>query len=111
MSFSKRFQIIVLPRAESDMDCILEWIAVRSPAGARAWISALEDAFERIALDPMRFEEVREAAMLEESLKQCLFKTKQGRIYRVVFLLDRDKVTVVRIRGPGQPPLTSDEIR
>jgi len=34
-----------------------------------------------------------------------LFKTRQGRIYRVLFLLDADPTYILCVRGPGQAPV------
>jgi len=45
-----------------------------------------------------------EAIDLDMNVRQVLFKTRQGRIYRVVFLLDADTASTLRVRGPGQAP-------
>lgn len=47
---------------------------------------------------------------LELEVKQVLFKTKRGRIYRAVFYVDGADVFILRVRGPGQAPITRDDL-
>ena len=43
-------------------------------------------------------------------LKEALFRTRRGNTYRAVFTIVQDEVRILRVRGPGQPPLQDDEI-
>ncbi len=43
-------------------------------------------------------------------LRQFLFKTRRGRTYRGVFAVVNHEVRIVRVRGPGQGPLTDNEL-
>jgi hypothetical protein len=43
-------------------------------------------------------------------VRQVLFKTKRGRLYRAVFHVQGDDVYVLRVRGPGQAPIRPDEL-
>jgi hypothetical protein len=47
---------------------------------------------------------------LDLEVKQVLFKTKRGRIYRAVFHIDGADVLILRVRGPGQAPIAKDEL-
>jgi len=47
---------------------------------------------------------------LELEVKQILFKTKRGRIYRAVFHVKGTDVFVLRVRGPGQAPITKEDL-
>ena len=46
----------------------------------------------------------------DAKLQQFLFKTRRGRTYRGVFVVVDNEVRILRIRGPGQPPLEADEL-
>jgi hypothetical protein len=43
-------------------------------------------------------------------LKEALFRTTHGHSYRAVFAIVGDQVRILRVRGPGQPPLSDDEL-
>ena len=59
------FKVKILPRAQLDAQCILDYLADRSPKGAADWWDAFESA---------------------------------------------DELRILRVRGPGQPALKTDEI-
>lgn len=102
--------VIIMPRAERDIDSIFSWLAERSPLGTRKRLQAIDQALERMATETDSFSAALEAEALNEKLKQCLFKTSKGRTYRAVFLIEKQTVFILRVRGPGQPPLMSDEV-
>lgn len=104
-------RIVVLPRAANDIDHIFDWIRFRSPRGALAWLDALDAGFDRLKTDYASMSRAPESELLGEELYQSLFKTKKGRTYRLVYLVEGKDVVVLRVRGPGQPPLESDELR
>jgi plasmid stabilization system protein ParE len=99
-----------MPRAERDIDSIFAWLGERSPAGASNRLAALDAIFQRIATEPNSFATALEAKALGSNLKQGLFKTPKGRSYRAVFLFENEMVFILRVRGPGQPPLQDDEL-
>lgn len=47
----------------------------------------------------------------EPRVRQFLFKTRRGSVYRGLFAFDADEIVILRVRGAGQPPLESDELR
>ncbi len=51
-----------------------------------------------------------ESRKLDLDVRQILFKTKRGRIYRAVIHLAGVDVYILRIRGPGQAPIGPDEL-
>lgn len=105
-----RYRLKILPRAQEDVAVIYSWLHARSPLGAARWIQAFEVATSRIAESPLEFALAPEAVILNQSVRQVLFKTPKGRTYRAAFLIADDVISVLRVRGPGQPPLASDEI-
>ncbi len=51
-----------------------------------------------------------ETEELQEELRHVMFRTRAGRTYRALFVVVGDEVRVLRVRGAGQPPVTSDDI-
>lgn len=101
--------VIVLPAAKEDLYGILAWIKHRSPAGAKEWFRAWNDALQRLEREPLPGK-APEDADHDLEIRQLLFKTRRGRVYRAMFTIRDDHVVVLRIRGPGQDLLSSDEL-
>ena len=60
--------------------------------------------------NPGHFGFVPEDKLTHLELRQLLFKTRHGLTYRAVFTMLDDDVFILRLRGPGQPPLGPDEM-
>ena len=105
-----KFRGVTLRRAETDVRSITLWIAERSAQGASSWLDAYDELLRYLA------EQADFRAVAQEnddctlSLKQALFSTRRGRTYRAVFTIVGNEVRILRIRGPGQPPLADDEL-
>jgi plasmid stabilization system protein ParE len=105
-----RNKVLTLRRAESDIQHITPWIAERSIQGAYAWLDSYEELMERLAQSAQTYPSAFEAAECKAPLRQALFGTRRGRRYRAIFVIAGDQVRVLRVRGPGQPPLQQDEL-
>jgi plasmid stabilization system protein ParE len=106
-----RRRVVKLRRAEADVRVIAIWLAERSRDGAARWLEALETALDRLSENAESCSEADEADVVPEHvLQQFLFRTRRGRTFRGVFTIVGDEVRVLRIRGPGQAPLTADEL-
>ncbi len=97
-------------RARTDADAIFNWLARRSIQGAISWYLAFGRALERIQAAPETCASAQESLLLQRELRQELFKTRRGRLYRIVFQIDETQVTILRIRGPGQAPLRRRDV-
>jgi plasmid stabilization system protein ParE len=95
----------ILERAGSDVDNIFNRLVHRWVQGAISWYLAFHQALEKIAVSPENFAEAAESHQLGHQLRETLFKTRRGRVYRIVFQASETEITVLRIRGPGQSPL------
>ena len=95
----------IVERARSDVDEIFNWLVHRSVQGAISWSSAFRHALEKIAWSPESFAEAAESHPLGRQLRQALFKTRRGRVYRIVFEVSETEIVLLRVRGPGQSPL------
>lgn len=104
------FKLVLLRRAQADVDAIYDWIAKRSRSGAASWYDAFLDAADAIERDPDSCPAAPEAKRLHLDLRQRLFKTRRGRAYRMLFVIANNQVRVLRIRGHGQAPVKRRDI-
>jgi len=105
-----RFTVRELGKARADKDHIFKWIHARSRMGAVAWLNAYDSIVERLKSNADSCAKAHESRDLDMDVRQVLFKTRQGRIYRALFFIENVTVFVLRIRGPGQAPLTATDI-
>jgi plasmid stabilization system protein ParE len=100
-----------LGRARADIDRIYVWLRRRSPQGGATWYDALYEAVGRIAERAESYPQVFEAGpRWNRDIRQALFKTKRGGRYRIVFELTDAEIRLLRVRGPGQPPLRKRDL-
>jgi plasmid stabilization system protein ParE len=104
------FAVRILRQAASDAHSIFNWLAARSPHGAARWYAALLSATTSLSTDPLRHGIAPESSAVGHEIRQRFFKTRHGRIYRLLFVVVADEVRILRIRGPGQPPVTAQEL-
>jgi plasmid stabilization system protein ParE len=105
------YRLITLRRAEVDVRTISAWIAERSPSGAARWLDAYEAALERLCRAPESYGLADEdGAVPDCTLRQFLFKTKRGRTFRGIFIVEGDEIRVLRVRGSAQRPLSPDDL-
>jgi plasmid stabilization system protein ParE len=95
----------IVERARSDVDDIFNWLVHRSVKGAISWYMAFRHTLDNIALSPESFAVAAEAHVLGRPIRQAPFKSRRGRVYRIVFELSDTAITLLRVRGPGQSPL------
>lgn len=104
------YKVLALRRADADVRHIARWIAKRSLQGAHSWLDAYEEMLARLAVDAHVFPAALEDPDCDISLRQATFRTRHGRTYRAIFTIVGDQVRILRIRGPGQPPLQENEL-
>ncbi|QDS97292.1 type II toxin-antitoxin system RelE/ParE family toxin [Adhaeretor mobilis] len=104
------FSIELLPRAQGDFEVMFSYLWKRSPEGAESWRQAFELATKRLKTNPLSCGLAPENKHFVFELRQLLFKTRYGRTYRAVFRIDESRVSIFRLCGPGQAPLSLDEI-
>lgn len=104
------FSVRVLPKAADDAEHIFRWIAARSPAGAARWYEAFDAAVASLRTNALHHGFAPENSRLNAAVRETFFKTRRGRKYRLVFTVRESDVFVLRVRGPGQPPITKPMI-
>jgi len=105
------FTVRELPKAKQDKRSIFGWLDERSPAGAAAWLDAYDSLIERLEQHAPSFGLAPESKDCDFDVRQSLFKTRRGRVYRALFFIEGQEVYILRIRGPGQAPVTPEDIK
>ena len=104
------YQVRVLERARRDFEDLVAWIAERSPRGAERWVASFEEALSILERNPFVAPIAAESEELREEVRHVMFRTKAGRPYRALFVVVGEEVRILRVRGPGQPPVTREDI-
>ena len=104
------FTVTTLRRAEYDYHKILDYIAARSRPGAAAWVKAFDKALARLEEYADSYPLAAEDEHVDFEVREILFKTRRGLIYRVLFTIRDNSALILHVRGPGQDFMDSDEI-
>ena len=78
--------------------------------GAVRWYSKYLDALRSLPDRAAGCPSAPEADLLHLDLRQILFQTRKGRVYRSLFVIRNDAIHVVCVRGAGQDLATSDDL-
>lgn len=105
-----KYRLSTLRRAENDVARIYRWLAKRSPVGAVRWHEALDDAIGDLTVIPLSFGFADEPSLARRQVRQRIFKTRRGANYRILFMISENQILVLRVRGPGQPPVRGNQI-
>jgi len=106
-----KFTVLTLRAAERDFNGMLEYIAARSAAGAEAWAKAFDKALAYVEEHADACPLAAENDHVDFEVRETLFKTRRGLIYRILFTLREDNAIILHIRGPGQDFVAAMEIR
>ena len=71
---------------------------------------AFETAVDQLKRSPEAYSLAKESDHCGIPLRQVFFRTRKGNTYRMGVLIRNKEVQILRIRGPGQPPLSRDEL-
>jgi plasmid stabilization system protein ParE len=104
------FRVTVLRLARIDVDSIYQWIRRRSEAGATAWYDSFNTVIGKIADQAETSALAPESDLIGIPLRQRLFRTRHGRHYRILFTATDNEVRILRVRGPGQPPVQMSDL-
>jgi plasmid stabilization system protein ParE len=96
------YSVVVHRLAQQDVENIYAWLSRRSRPGAVRWYAAFLQAVENLRRNPARCPLAREASRIGVEVREQFFKTRRGRRYRLLFMMDERIVRVLRIRGPGR---------
>ena len=105
------FTVNILRAAERDYNEILEYIAARSKAGAEACARAFDKALAYLEENADSCPVAAENEYVDFEVRETLFKTRRGLIYRVLFTIRENAAIILHVRGPGQDLVTAMQIR
>jgi len=104
------FRVVLLHSARRDVEYIYDWIAARSQGGAARWYTAFLDAANTLAESHESCSITAEGEEIGLAIRQRFFRTRRGRVYRILFVVVEGEVRILRVRGPGQRPVGRDEL-
>ena len=78
--------------------------------GANAWYEAFETAAQNLATEGESAGLAPEAELVGVPLRQKFFRTRRGKRYRLLFTIAEHEVRILRVRGPGQPPIAKTDL-
>jgi len=105
------YELLLLPRAERDIDGIIRYLSQRSPQGAIAWCDRWEQALDELRSRPLECGLAPESSHYGTSVRQLLCKTRRGRMYRALFTVVGRGVYILHVRAPGRDLLPRDQLR
>ena len=100
------FRVSSTIEAERDLDGILQWLLSEGAgeAGSR-WLSGLQDAIASLETTPRRCGLAQESEAFTFEVRQLLYGTRPH-MYRILFTIQDEVVTVLHIRHGRRLPLT-----
>jgi plasmid stabilization system protein ParE len=104
------YRVQTTAQAEADIERIFEWLSRRSLEGARRWYQAFWHSAERLKTFPLSCGVALESGNFPEEVRQMLFKTRRGRVYRALFVIRGEVVLVLCVRGPGERAVKPGDI-
>lgn len=105
-----KFQVRTLRAAERDLRKILLRIDERSKSGALSWANAFRNALLRLESEADRLPLAVENDHVDFEVREILFKTRRGLVYRAIYAIRESEVFVLHVRGPGQDFLTAEQL-
>ena len=105
-----RRSVRVLTGAQQDVAACYAYIAERSAQGAANWFNRFTETRDRLAVDAEKRAIAAESAYVDYDIREVLFKTRKGNVYRLLFTVLDDEVLVLRVRGPGQDYVAENEL-
>ena len=104
----KRFKVIILPSAESDIGDAYEWIAERDAEAAIAWYDRHCDIIDSLESLPLRCPVAPESKFFNTEIREIFHGRRQHR-YQILFTVSNDTVYVLHVRHGARLRLGEDE--
>jgi plasmid stabilization system protein ParE len=104
------YRVVLLDRAQRNVQQIHDWIAQRSPEGAARWFNRFTEALATLDRNPQSCSLAPEDELVDYEIRQLIFRTRKGLPYRALFTIVGGEVRVLHVRGPGQNLVEPDEL-
>lgn len=103
------YEVVVTEEAEQDTHLIYQWWRDhRSPEQAAKWFEKILTAFQSLQQIPERCQIAPEAQKTGRNIRQLLFTIGQRKTHRILFLVESQKVSILRVRHVAQESLPAD---
>jgi plasmid stabilization system protein ParE len=103
------YRVITQPSAEAEAEEIFRWIQQGSPGAAVRWYRGLREAIESLEQNPQRCPLAPENEFFEEEIHQLLYGKRRG-VYRILFTIEDDVVSVLFIRHSARRVLQGGRV-
>jgi plasmid stabilization system protein ParE len=104
------YRVQLTPRAQQELDAIIDWIGKRSPQGAARLLAAFRRRLSDVRAQPSRFGTAAESRYIDDPIREVLFRTRRGQPYRALYVILEEVVHIIHIRAPGQDLMHPDAI-
>jgi plasmid stabilization system protein ParE len=102
------FRVEISLQAERDAESILEWLLLEKAGRSGIdWFLALDDAFASLAQFPERCPIAPESTRFPLEVRQLLYG-RSPHMYRILFTISGDTVSVLHVRHGRRKPLSSE---
>jgi plasmid stabilization system protein ParE len=105
-----RYEVIIQPSAEGDMESAYQWIAERAPEEAVKWYNGVLDACLALETLPERCPKAPESKGFKREIRQLIYG-KRHYAFRILFTVSGQTVQILHVRrGARQtlpPPRTT----
>ncbi len=106
-----KYHVKIADDALKDYGELLTYICNQSPAGGKAWATAVDEVLGSIESNPFQFGLIPERERILVQYREAFFKTRKGKRYRIVFAVEESLVAILYIRGPGQDFIDREPLR
>jgi plasmid stabilization system protein ParE len=103
------FQVEITPIAEAQIEQAYRWYREHNPEFADRWFRGLMNTIATLQEKPQRCALAVEHEIFPEEVRQLLYG-KAKNVYRVLFAIRDDTVSVLYVRHSSQAPLTFNDV-
>jgi plasmid stabilization system protein ParE len=103
-----RFEVIILPAAEDDIDRAYAWLAERDADAATRWYNRLMEVIFSLDVFPERCPLAPENKFLKTEIREIFHGRRQNK-YRILFTVSENEVHVLHIRHGARLALGETE--
>lgn len=103
------YELVIGRLARYDLETAYRWSIARAPVAATRWFDRFQTALEKLQHRPERCPRAREHSKCDVDLRELLFG-KKPYVFRVIFVIEPDKVRVLRVRRAQRRSLMKAEL-
>jgi plasmid stabilization system protein ParE len=99
-----KYQVIIQPPAEADMEAAYQWIAKSAPMTAAKWYNACIDAMRSLETLPRRCPLAPEAGAFRCEIRQLIYAS-----HRILFTIQDKKVHILHVRHAARRHMARED--